>query len=298
MKFFPRNREPKVRPLQKFEVQTNRLTLRVTLFVIFLVVGVAALIYGAVSLFRPEPGGWQSVTVQTGEANCADEFSLIYEFGQSERSVKKEIAEITDLYGEACVKAYRLFQAEQIFEDTPNLAALNASPNQPLTLDPSLVKALRQADSAGRQLYLGAIYPYYRLIFASDADGQIAEFDAERNPQMAAYYAEILKFASDPAAVRLEFTGETEVCLRVSEEYLAFARANGIYTFVDFHWMKNAFIADYLADTLISAGYTCGALSSFDGYTTSTAGRRTASAPPPSCNTPARARRYRCAASR
>ncbi len=54
--------------------------------------------------------------------------------------------------------------------------------------------------------------------------------------------------------------------MKVSPEYQAFAEENDIESYIDFYWMKNAFIADYLADVLISNGYTRGSLSSFDGF--------------------------------
>ena len=47
---------------------------------------------------------------------------------------------------------------------------------------------------------------------------------------------------------------------------MRFAEANGVTTFIDLTWMKNAFIADYIAQELIDAGYTHGALISDDGF--------------------------------
>ena len=35
---------------------------------------------------------------------------------------------------------------------------------------------------------------------------------------------------------------------------------------MDFAWMKNAFIVDYLAETLLSKGYTAATISSYDGF--------------------------------
>ena len=64
----------------------------------------------------------------------------------------------------------------------------------------------------------------------------------------------------------MELLGDGKVRLRVSDEYLAFARENGISCFVDLGWMENAFIADYLAGTLEAAGFTRGALISEDGF--------------------------------
>ena len=55
--------------------------------------------------------------------------------------------------------------------------------------------------------------------------------------------------------------------MSVSDDYLAFAEKNFISDFIDFSWMKNAFITDYVADVMIDNGYTLGSLTSYDGFT-------------------------------
>ena len=67
--------------------------------------------------------------------------------------------------------------------------------------------------------------------------------------------------------ISLELLGDDTVVLRVSDAYRAFARQNGITAYTDLTWMKNAFIIDYLADTLNEKGYTLGNLTSYDGFT-------------------------------
>ena len=86
------------------------------------------------------------------------------------------------------------------------------------------------------------------------------------NKETAAYFEEFLTYANDPDAVDLELLGDNRVRLHVSEEYLAFAAENGIDSFIDFYWMKNAFIVDYLAESLADAGFTNGSISSYDGF--------------------------------
>lgn len=54
--------------------------------------------------------------------------------------------------------------------------------------------------------------------------------------------------------------------LIISEGYLNFAKENEIINFIDFAWLKNAFIIDYVAEGLIKAGYTNGTISTYDGY--------------------------------
>ena len=81
-----------------------------------------------------------------------------------------------------------------------------------------------------------------------------------------AWYAACAAYGNDPASVELELLGEGQVCLHVSEKYLAFAQEEEITDFIDFGWMKNAFILDYLADTLAEHNFTNAVLSSYDGF--------------------------------
>ena len=60
--------------------------------------------------------------------------------------------------------------------------------------------------------------------------------------------------------------GENQVCLHVSDAYQAYAAEMGYTAYLDFFWMKNAFLIDYLADTIRGEGYQLGIISSKDGF--------------------------------
>ena len=77
----------------------------------------------------------------------------------------------------------------------------------------------------------------------------------------------LANYANDPEQIALQLLGENKVCLAVSEEYLAFARAQEIANFIDFGWLRNAFIVDYIADLMMEAGLTNGFIASADGFT-------------------------------
>ncbi|MBQ2213477.1 MAG: hypothetical protein II414_02780, partial [Erysipelotrichaceae bacterium] len=46
----------------------------------------------------------------------------------------------------------------------------------------------------------------------------------------------------------------------------SFCQKNDLHHYLDLNWMRNAFVADYIADELIANGYTHGRISSIDGY--------------------------------
>lgn len=239
--------------------------MRLALALVLLLVGAALLSY---SLFFREPveAGWTEIEAQTAEASCAGEFTFLYPLGTTASPAAEQRALVT-LYSDACVDAYRLFTDDLEFDGLANVRSLNLHPNEELTLDPALYAALEQiARSGDRSLYLAPIFEVYGGIFTCSDPSQTADYDPRRSDALRAWCAAVCSYANDPAQVRVELLGENRAALRVSEEYLAFAREEEIGSFIDFAWMKNAFVADYLAGRLTDAGYAIGTLSSADGF--------------------------------
>lgn len=70
------------------------------------------------------------------------------------------------------------------------------------------------------------------VCFFCEDDSQTVDYDPYQNSEIAAYYAEIAAYAGDKDSVEIKFLGDDQVCLFVSEEYLAFAeekRNHGFY---------------------------------------------------------------------
>lgn len=268
MKRFSRNKRPKVKPIENIELNRKHLVLRIVLFVGFLVLGIGLIVYALTSWLSDDRSGWQVVEAQAAAVvDCSDEFSLLYEFGESDISAKKEYNALAELYGQATAKAYQLFHEIQAFSGVHNIAYLNDHPGQTVEVDAALYDALSLiVRTGGRQLYLAPVYVYYDQLFQCTKDEEIFDYDPVQNEELAALFSGILAFANDPDAISLELLGENRVCLNISDAYRNFAAGNDVYTFIGFHWTKNAFIADYLADTLIGNGYTHGSISSSDGF--------------------------------
>lgn len=147
------------------------------------------------------------------------------------------------------------------------LAALNASPNREITVDPLLYAALRTVEETGtRQPYFAPLFEHYNSLFTADSDEAAAEWDPELTESVGEYVRELAAYANDPAMIQVTLLSENRVRLDVSEEYLAYAKENELTSFVDFGYLLNAFLCDAAADALAENGYTGGILSSFDGY--------------------------------
>lgn len=262
-----RDRRPYLPPVERIELSWKNYRVRIIAAAVFLVAGVWLLARSVAGLLGTDPG-WQVIEAASGaEAGCAAEFTFLYDLGAGELSAAAEKRALTAAYTEAAVAAYRLFNADESFEGVTNIQDLNRHPNEVLTVDEALYEAFALLERYGnRSVYLGPVYETYGGLFSCEEEWQAADFDPYVNPEVAAFYAEAAAYARDPGSVSVELLGDGQVRLNVSEEYLAFAGRSDTCRFVDFDWMANAFIADYLAQTLADQGYTHGVLTSYDGF--------------------------------
>lgn len=253
-------------PIQRIELSEEHIRLRTIGLVILIVIALAAFAIGMWQCSKQE-GGWQVISLPSAEGNCSQELSLRYCLGEGELSVKEEHAQVQALYYELCTNAYRIFHEMEAFEGVHNLYYLNQSINQTVTVEPVLYDALeKMLQKGGRMLYLAPIYAEYNSMFGCSYDHELAEYDPLLNEQAAEYFRRACAFLNDDNAVHLELLGDNRVCLAVSPEYQAFANENGITAYVDFFWTKNAFVVDYIAQSMIDNGMTYGILSSYDGF--------------------------------
>ncbi|MGN0164861.1 MAG: hypothetical protein ACI39R_01645, partial [Lachnospiraceae bacterium] len=190
-----------------------------------------------------------------------------YELGSGDVSATSENKALTLIYNEAMSHAYEIFNSDMTFEGVNNVYELNEHPNEVMEVDDVLYEAFELLNkSDNRTIYLAPVFEQYDDMFYCDDDVQTFEYDPYQNAAIAEEYAKLASFAADSSKVNMILLGDNKVKLFVSDDYLEYAEENGIGNFIDFIWMKNAFFVDYIADTLISKGYTNGTISSFDGF--------------------------------
>lgn len=262
-----RDKRPNLRPVERIELNEDHISRRGILAAALLLLGVGLLTYSFLQFLDPETE-WTSITASTSAgASSADDLVLLYRPGAGAASPTAERKAVTALYTDLARRSFQLFHADQSFEGIVNVYDLNRRPNETVEVDPGLYAAFQTVvDSGSRALYLGPVYSRYFDLFSCQDDMQLVDYDPRLSEAVAAEYGEICAYANDPESVSLELLGENKVCLRVSEEYLAYAEREGIEDFIDFSWMANAFIADFIADGLIAQGYNHGALTSYDGF--------------------------------
>lgn len=273
MKKYGRDNRPYVKPVTRIELNESNTRLRWILAVVLLCIAVVAIAIGLMSALDVEPG-WQTVTVSSDQPNCSGDFTLLYDFRDSGGGAAAQLRQLTNLYTQATEEAYRTFTPDLLEEGLHNIAYLNAHINETVTVEEALYQALTLVKAYGdRHVFLAPAMVEYNRVFRSESDAEAALYDPAGNAETARYLQELAQFAGDPAQISLELQENCQVQLKVSPEYLAFAEENGIEVFLDFGWMTNAFIADYLAEVLTGSGYTKGYLASFDGFTRNLDGR-------------------------
>ena len=237
---------------------------RVILLIICLTVAVVALGTWIYNMVTVEPG-WYTISAETTDVSCSDEFSFFYNVGASGKKPKEEKKAVTEIYTNASVEAYNLFTWDVPEAVEGGIRYLSDRPNQVVTVQTPLYEVLSQAKN-NRLLFMGPVTAEYGRMFQYDVEYMAAQCDPAQNPEVMAYITELMAFIGFEDHIRLELLGSNQVQLHVSQEYLAFAKENGVENLLDLGWMRNAFVADFVADALIENGYTQGYLVSHDGF--------------------------------
>lgn len=256
-------REP--RPITRIELSEKNKGLRLIAAIALLVIGVIGITVGFMHALNRDDG-WQRVQVVTQERSCTENFVLQYHFGESGSQATAVNMKLQKVYADACTKAYQLFTSDEAFDSVNNIYHINHHPNEEITVDPVLYAAFEKMENTP-YLYLGPVYAHYYSIIFNAPESSVAQLDPLTGSDAKAYVNQIAEFAADRQNVKLELLGDNRIKLCVSDDYLAFAAKEEIETFIDFAYLTNAFIIDYLADTLIGEGLTNGYLVSADGYT-------------------------------
>ena len=247
-----------MRPVKRIEVSLSNTKLRAMLAAVCLVIALVSIGYG-VSLLVNKSEGWRQVEVSSSRTNSGAELVFNYRFGESDLSVNQEYREVSRLYTQGCEEGYDLFDRQG------QLAKL--TPNAPVEVDKALYDALLLVHEAGnRSIYLAPVYDEYQRMFLCENEEEAARYDPTQDVALAQQLAEMAAYCNDPAMISLVLA-DGKVTLKVAEEYLQYAEEMGITEFLDFGWMKNAFVVDYIAELLLQEGYTHGYIASYDGFT-------------------------------
>ena len=261
------SRRPGFPKITRIEVSEKHFRLRAVLAIGFLVLGIVAIAYGLSSLLNKE-AGWQAVEATPSGLSCASDFQLQYDFSEDGSGATAAYRQISQLYTKAVEEGYRIFSADLLEDGLHNVAYLNQHVNETVTVEPALYQALQLAAAYDtRAIFLAPAYREYERVFLAESEGEASRYDPTQNPDVMAYIQDIAAFSNSEQDISLEFYDNYQVRLQLSDACLAFTEEYGIEGWVDFSWLKNAFLIDYLAQCLADNGYTNGYLASYDGFT-------------------------------
>lgn len=256
-----------MRPVQKIELSDKNIKPRIVFAVLFLIFGMVCIGIGLMSALETDTD-WQEIEATATVPNCSEDFVLMYAFSDAGKNASSMSKALTSLYSEAVVTAYQCFSAYELEDGLGNVAYLNGHINEIVTVEEPLYRALEQVVTSGdRHVYLAPAMERYRLVFSSESDEEAALYDPSTSSETAQWLGELAQYVADPEMIKIVLYDQCQVKLKVSEEYLAFTEENEISILLDFDWMTNAFIADYIAQVLMENSYTSGYLSSYDGFT-------------------------------
>ena len=262
-----RDNRPYIKPVTKIELSGDQSTLRLILIVVLLAVACVSIFIAVGSALKVEPG-WQKAEVDSEKVNCSMEFTLMYDFSDyTVNDSTDELKKVNALYTTLTEDGYAIFTASDYETEFLNVRYLNDHINEKIAVDPVLYKALElvvKYDS--RYPFLAPVYEEYDRVFIQSNEADAARFDPSKSPELMDYVQEAAAYANNRNMVWLELFGDNLVCLHVADVYLAFAEKYEVDTFFDLHWMTNAFIIDYMADSLMENGYTTGYLATYDGF--------------------------------
>lgn len=256
-------------PVQHIVLHDDKNNKKRFLIVIALIaLALVAIAYGTFSYFDSGEG-WTTISASSSAGIAeSSEFTFQYCLGKTGEDSLVENKALTLIYTDTLKKVTRLFDADSSYEDIHNIYYINHHPNEVIRIEPELYQAFEKLEQYGnRDIYLAPIYEQYTTLFYCNGDEEAIFFDPYVSQDQREYFEEVLSIISKEDSIRVELLGNDRIQLVIDDAYLQYGQELGYTRWIDFYWMKNAFIVDALADTMIQKGYTHGNISSYDGFT-------------------------------
>ena len=242
----------------------KQLNVKLIVIIAAAVLLVAAAITTAVILISnaDDNSGWQEIKAESVSSSLQNNFILNYDL--SDGSSRDKIA---DIYSDMLQHGYNIYDAKASTSHG-GIATLNKYVGQPIEISPELYSSLLlMANKSSRMHYLGPVYEIYKKLFTEPDPTAAPALDPQKNSELSRICTAIAAFACDDAAVKIELLSGNRVQLTISDEYEELVSSSNLSTYIDFGWMRDAFIVDLVADALKSAGYTNGTIASYSGFT-------------------------------
>ena len=249
------------KPVKKIELNEKNVKLRFILFILSFLVVVACAILIFVNLFKKESGFTTIEAYPT--INMQNDFVFSYDVGNTDLSITEEINNLSNKYTSLLEFSYIQFD---IYSDhnQKNINYINNHINQDIQISELLYDSIEDVVNENEKLlYLAPIYAYYNDMFSTELD--LNMLDPYQNINVQNYFKDILDYINSNS-IKINLLSNNTINLYVSEDYINYLNENDVFYYIDFGFLKNSFIIDYIAENLLLAGYNKGNIKSYDGY--------------------------------
>lgn len=262
-----RGRKPYVKPVQRIELSNKNLKRRGIVAALFLIVGMITLGF-ALKGFLSKDVGWIEIKASySEELNASADFNFMYYLGKTDANTTDENKAVSKVYSAAIEKMYQIYTLDTKMDGVQGVLYINEHPNTAIEVDESLYQAFALIEQYGiRDIYLAPVFAQFDDIFVATSDDEAKTYDPRFSQERADEFKQICEMVANPEMIQVKLLGNNMVKLEVSEEYQKFYDENCLLWYIDFNWMKNAFIIDYVADQMTKSGFTNGIISSYDGF--------------------------------
>lgn len=258
--------------MKDIEVSGKHIKLRFVIFIIAVIVGVAAFVFAIYQITNKKTGYYE---IRATKDESAPLYSNGYAFfcfidGKSDE-IKANTAKIQSLYSESLGRISRLLDPKETYEGYVNLATLNRSPGQdvklPAELYGVLTDALARSEEGGFRLFDGAEKALWQeLLFLEEP----LPFDPINDPyqkeRMEAAWTVLLD--GDAPKLTIVDAAACTVRLEVPSAYREMLEQYEIEApILDLGVLRDAYSLQYLRQKLIENGITEGYLQTESGMT-------------------------------
>lgn len=248
--------EPK--PVKKIELDERHIKLRIILLIVFSLLAVGAIFFTLYKIANKD-NGWQQVTLRTRDsAKLENDFYFSYYVKSA-----SEYRKVSAAYDKYFISAKKDLDDNNDYSN--NVYYINHHPNTEIEISPFLYECFSDILSDTNYLYLGSINHYYDQIIYNIDDTFINKYDPMSNTDIANIVNDLLTYINN-GDVELKLLDDNKIKLYVSNDYLSFLDYHDIDKIIDFSWLENAYIIDYLKTNLKKDGFKRGIIRTYDGY--------------------------------
>ncbi len=263
----------------KIEVSEKHVKLRLAITIAAFLIAVVAFTIGVLSIGKKTPGYQNIQAAADAEAITAGKaVGYKYYFEGKSNDIKRSVKALEEVYTPILNNSYKKLDAKNTYATQVSIGSINQNLGKTVSISPELYAVLKDAyartlEGNGYNMFAGDLYSEWRAIQILE---EPKDFDPYFNKDQANRISDIAKMVSDLGNFSLEFLDDSSCSVRfsVSEAYKAFCAEYEIESnALDLNVLKDAYMLQMMASTLVAEGYSLGYLYTPEGLVLNTSPR-------------------------